>query len=555
MFSMIVIGFIGGILTSLSPCIIPVLPLILSVSGGNKYRPYLVIAGLALSFATITLVGSVAINALHLPQDTVRYVGIAMLICVGLGMIIPKLGGWLQAPFDKLPKAHFLLEKVQGAGGFVVGLALGAVYVPCAGPVLAAITVAAATGQIDATIIALTISFAIGAAIPLLVFALGGNRIGQRVDWVHSHNTAFRRTTGAVVIALAVALAFNAPAAIQRAFPDWTGQAQRALGDKIVTTPQITASSGNLESCRLLGADEAHDCGPLPTFEGLGAWINTADPIDPKSSGKVTLVDFWAYACINCQRANEHITKIYDHYKDYGLEVVGIHAPEYAFERELANVQDAVRTQKIHYPVAQDNEFVTWKNFNNRYWPARYLADHTGTLRQIHEGEGQYAETEMVIRQLLQERDPQVQLPAPVEEGVAENPHEPRSPETYLGNERSKYQWNPAKARGVGENEFTIDSQPDVGFYALEGKWLVEQTSITPKSDNAHIQLNYQAKWVQLVVSGKGTITVKRENGKVETFDVTKDGTVDIIRKDKNDSELVTITPSSGLQLYSFTFG
>ena len=554
MFSMIVIGFIGGILTSLSPCIIPVLPLILSVSGGDKRRPYLVVAGLALSFATITLIGSVAINALHLPQDTVRYVGIALLIFVGLGMIIPKLGGWLQAPFDKLPKAHFLLEKVQGAGGFVVGLALGAVYVPCAGPVLAAITVAAATGQIDATIIALTVSFAVGAAIPLLVFALGGNRIGQRVDWFHSHNTAFRRTAGVVVIALAIALVFNAPAAIQRAFPDWTGEAQRALGDKI-STPEIVATSGNLESCRSLGTEQAHDCGKLPEFAGLGTWINTPTPIDPQSSGKVTLVDFWAYACINCQRANEHITKIYDHYKDYGFDVIGIHAPEYGFERELANVQDAVRAQNINYPVVQDNDFITWKNFNNRYWPARYLADHTGTLRQIHEGEGQYAETEMVIRELLQARDPQIKLPAPVEEGVTENPHEPRSPETYLGNERSKYQWNPAKVRGVGEYSFTSDSEPDVGFYALDGDWLVEKTSITPKSDNAHIQLNYQAKWVQLVVSGKGKITVKRQNGHVETFEVAKDGTIDIIRKDKNDSELVTITPSTGLQLYSFTFG
>ncbi|AKK07213.1 cytochrome c biogenesis protein [Corynebacterium mustelae] len=553
MFSMILIGLIGGILTSLSPCIIPVLPLILAVSAGDKRRPYLVVAGLALSFAIITLIGSVVLNALGLPQDTVRWVGIGLLVLVGLGMIIPAIGRILQAPFDRLPKANFLQSKVQGRGGFAVGLALGAVYVPCAGPVLAAITVAAATGEIDATIIALTISFAVGAAIPLLGFALGGNQIGQRVDWFQKRGNAFRRGAGAVVIALAVALAYDAPAAIQRALPDWTGAAQQALGEKIQAGG--ATAGGSLEACRTLGASEAHDCGDLPKFEGLGEWINTDKPVDPHTSGKVSLVDFWAYACINCQRANEHITKLYDHYKDYGFEVIGVHAPEYAFERELANVKDAVVTQKINYPVVQDNDFVTWKNFNNRYWPARYLADHTGKLRQIHEGEGDYAETEMVIRQLLQDRDPSISLPDPIEKGVEAETREPRSPETYLGAERSKYQWNAVRGERLGEHDFGTGETPELGFYSLAGKWKVAETSITPQSQDAHIELNYQAKWVQLVLSGKGKVTVKRESGETEEFDITEDGSVDIVRKDKNEPELITVIPSEGLELYSFTFG
>lgn len=150
MVSLILIGFIGGVLTSLSPCIIPVLPLVLAVSAGDKRRPYYVVAGMVVSFAAITLSGSIVLNLLGLPQDTVRWVGIGLLVLVGLGMLIPVLGEWVQAPFDRLPRLHALLTKAQGRGGFVVGLALGAVYVPCAGPVLAAITVAAATGAIDA---------------------------------------------------------------------------------------------------------------------------------------------------------------------------------------------------------------------------------------------------------------------------------------------------------------------------------------------------------------------------------------------------------------------
>ena len=177
MVSLILIGLIGGVLTSLSPCIIPVLPLVLAVSAGDKRRPYYVVAGMVVSFAAITLSGSIVLNLLGLPQDTVRWVGIGLLVLVGLGMLIPVLGEWVQAPFDRLPRLHALLTKAQGRGGFVVGLALGAVYVPCAGPVLAAITVAAATGEIDASIIALTIAFAIGAAIPLSMFAQSHERL------------------------------------------------------------------------------------------------------------------------------------------------------------------------------------------------------------------------------------------------------------------------------------------------------------------------------------------------------------------------------------------
>lgn len=531
-FYMIFIGLIGGILTSLSPCIIPVLPLILAVSAGDKRRPYLVTAGLATSFATITLIGSVVLNALGLPQDTVRWVGIGLLVLVGLGMLIPVLGHWIQVPFDKIPRLNI---KTEGRGGFAIGLALGAVYVPCAGPVLAAITVAAATGKIDAGIIALTLSFAVGAALPLLLFALGGNRMG---DWFRAHNVAFRRSAGAVVLVLAVALAFDAPAAIQRLVPDWTGSAQQALGNQINDT----------NSCRSLSPDQAHDCGPLPQFAGLN-WVNS-DPIDPRTSNKVTLVDFWAYACINCQRANEHVTKLYDHYKDYGLDVIGLHAPEYSFEREASNVTAAIEKQNIHYPVAQDNDFTTWKNFENRYWPAHYLADHTGKLRQIHEGEGAYAETEAVVRQLLKERDPNVKLPDPIEDGV-EKQQEPRSPETYLGFARSKYQVN---KQGAGEQDFGVGAPVQLGFYSLSGVWQVDSDGITPVND-AKIELHYQAKWVQLVLSGTGTVTVKRETGAEQTFDITEDGTVDIIRKDTNSSELITVTPSAGLKLYSFTFG
>lgn len=251
------------------------------------------------------------------------------------------------------------------------------------------------------------------------------------------------------MIVLAVAIAFNAPAALQRALPDWTAGVQEQFNASDRTQNAIqqanggggSVGDGSLESCRNSAPDELQDCGQVPAFAGLESWQNTETPVDPRHPAKVngkqsiTLVDFWAYTCINCQRANEHVTKLFDRYRDSGLQVVGVHAPEYAFEHEADNVAAAIRDQGIHYPVAQDNNFTTWQAFNNRYWPAHYLVDHTGKVRQIHGGEGAYAETDRLARELLSAANPGIELPSPVEEGGdssndATSSHQ-RNPETY----------------------------------------------------------------------------------------------------------------------------
>lgn len=425
MWQAIVVGLIGGAVTGISPCILPVLPLVLAVSGGSRSRPYLVVAGLVTSFAATTLLGAAALSALGLPRDTLRWVGIALLVLVGIGMLVPSFYRVLEAPFEKLPRFGSLQQKARGKGGFVVGLAMGVVYVPCAGPVLAAITVAAASDRVDARLVAMTLGFAVGAAAPLLAFAVGGNRVGERVDFFHRHDRAIRVVAGVVVLAMAAAIATNAPERIQRALPDYTAGVQETLGEKV----DAPSSSGSLKDCRKADPARLSDCGAVPAL-AEGTWLG-GGPVDPRTAG-VTLVDFWAYACINCQRANEHVTKLYDAYRDAGLTVVGVHSPEYAFEHETANVERAMAEQGIHYPVVQDNEFATWHNFDNRYWPAHYLVDAHGTVRQIHEGEGAYAETESLVRELLTQANPHVVLPDPVEDGVqAAAPSAPsRNPET-----------------------------------------------------------------------------------------------------------------------------
>ena len=526
MLSTLFIGFTGGLITGISPCILPVLPLVLAVSGGSRWRPWQVVGGLVTSFSLVTLFATTLLNSLGLPADILWKVGIVLLVLVGLGMVFPRVQEILEWPFQKLPKAGSLQSKARGKGGFVVGLAMGVVFVPCAGPVLAAISVAGATGTVDAHILALCLSFALGVAIPLLAFALGGNEMEKRVDAFRSHQRGVRITAGVVVIAMAGAISLGAPAWLQQKLPS------------------INADATPVEQ-----AARTAEGTPVPAFAGLTGWFNTDAPVDPRTSGKVTLIDFWAHACVNCQRTNPPLTTLHAHYKDYGLDIVGIHAPEYAFEHEAANVRRAAREQGIEYPVAQDNDFATWKNFGNRYWPAHYVVDKHGMLRQSHHGEGDYAETERLIRELLLERDPSIELPEPIETADANSA--PRSPETYLGTARAQYFAN-ADYR-VGTHQFTMN-EPPLGQYSLGGTWTLAAQPITA-GPHARLRLNYRAAWVQLVASGQGTVRVHRADGSVRTFDITEDGTVDLVREPDNHTETIELEVSEGLSLYSFTFG
>lgn len=593
MLELISIGLIGGLVTGISPCILPVLPIVLAVTGDGRRRPWLVALGIAVSFTAITLLGATVLAALGLPRDTIRWVGVALLVAVGIGMIIPRIGDWLEAPFARIRMPQFVQERSQRAGsGFGVGLALGAIYVPCAGPVLAAVTVAGATGEIGWGTLALAVSFATGACTPLFFFALAGSRLAGRARLVRKHRVGMSRAAGALVLCLAIAIAADAPQALQRALPDWTSGVQESLtADSGVrealaraqgeSNPAGSAGSGSLGGCRQQAGAVLRDCGEVPAFAGLTDWFNTDTPVDPANPARiggrqsVTLVDFWAYACINCQRAGTHLTALYDRYRDYGLQVVGVHAPEYAFEHEPANVRQAAADAGIHYPVALDNEFRTWNAFGNRYWPAHYLVDAAGRVRQVHEGEGGYAETEQLVRQLLEQANPGIVLPELVEAGgdgagagagdgagggagagtgagaaIATD----RNPETYLGTDRAEYVSGAVGAYRSGRHDFP-DVQPERGHFALVGPWQLEAQSISPAGPGARIRLDYRAARVQLVASGSGTLQVRDGDGAQRAVPVRRAGTIDLVRESASRDGLLDIEVPAGVQLYSFTFG
>ena len=563
--SLVVIGLLGGLITGISPCVLPVLPVILLSAGAqgargdggdekggdggfaSRFHPYLVVTGLVVSFTVFTLLGSTLLSLLHLPQDLIRWIGIVMLALIGLGMMVPKVMEILERPFARFQRFG---GSKNPSNGFLLGLVLGAAYVPCAGPVLAAVAVAGATGRIGADTVALAVSFAVGTAIPLLAFALAGRGITERIQAFRTRQRAIRVTAGVVMLGLAVALVLDVPAALQRRLPDYTASLQARTDDLL----HGDSSSG---PCRP-GAATLGDCGPLPAIDGAVAWINTpgGQPLTQQSrAGKVTLVDFFAYSCINCQRSVPGIEKLYETYAASGLQVIGVHSPEYAFEKEVDNVRGGVKRLGITYPVAVDSNLTTWTNFDNHYWPAHYLADAQGNVRQTHVGEGGEAATEKLVRELLMQANPKVSLPAPVFSEAKDDAgtNSPRTPETYLGSDRAS-----GFAQGTlqkGQHAFSFPSSLQADTFALDGTWTVEPQSIAPVGGKGRLRLSYRGKQVNLVVSGEGDLTWA-VNGKTRTTHVSGvPNGMELVHTEEVGSGELELEASPGLQLYSFTFG
>ncbi len=578
MYTVALIGFVGGLITGISPCILPVLPVVF-FSGAQSSRdegdtdtdapderprkrfaeasrPYRVIAGLVVSFATVTLVGSSLLSLLRLPQDTFRWAGLIVLTTIGVGLIFPAVERLLEKPFSRLPMRQVGSNK----SGFGLGLALGVLYVPCAGPVLAAIVVAGATGEIGLQTVALTVSFALGAALPLLIFALAGRRIVERVSAFRRRQRGIRIAGGVMMIGLAVALVFDVPAALQRAIPDYTGSLQDSVGgaDDLTSRLQlggiVTDENRELSNCDD-GAEQLQNCGRAPALSGISEWFNTPGGAPLRLDdlrGKVVLIDFWAYSCINCQRSIPHVVDWYNRYRSSGLEVIGVHTPEYAFEKVPSNVADAAKRLDISYPIALDPSFSTWTAYRNSYWPAQYLIDASGTVRHIEFGEGGYANSERLIRELLTQGRPGVALPESSERGDT-TPTDPTTPETYLGVGKV-VNFAGGGSYEAGTGDFTASADQAADTFALNGRWTLDYQGATAVADSS-VSLRYRAKNVFIVVGGTGDMRVTRD-GVTSTVLIDGPPTLHrIVSTDDNRSGQVNVSVPAGVQVFSFTYG
>jgi cytochrome c biogenesis protein CcdA/thiol-disulfide isomerase/thioredoxin len=573
MLSLALIGLLGGLITGISPCILPVLPVIFfsgTQSSGPQSaddgavavktkpevgRPYRVIGGLVLSFSLVTLVGSALLSLLHLPQDAIRWIALAALVAIGLGLIFPRFEQLLERPFARIPQKQITTR----AGGFGLGLALGVLYVPCAGPVLAAIVVAGATANIGLPVVVLTLAFAVGTAVPLLFFALAGQRVTQRISAFRRRQRQIRVTAGVVTLLLAVALVFNLPAALQRAIPDYTSSLQNKVGGEEQLQQKlggiVNDQNKELANCTS-DSTQLQNCGAAPELKGITAWLNTSGdkPIDLKTlRGKVVLIDFWAYSCINCQRAIPHVEGWYKAYHDDGFEVIGVHTPEYAFEKVTGNVRQGAADIGITYPIALDNSYSTWTNYRNKYWPAEYLIDASGVVRHVSFGEGDYDGTEELIRQLISNARPKAVLP-PAVDAPDTTPQSGLTPETYFGVGKM-VNYAGGGVYDAGQADFTFPATLPNDTFALQGPWALDYQGATADSDASSIKLNYYAKNVYIVVGGTGSLTVMRD-GKATTVPVSGPPTShQIVAGNDAARGLLDVRSSKGLQVFSFTYG
>ncbi len=523
----------------------------------RRRRPFAVVGGLVLSFAVFTLIGSWLLSLLGLPQDLLRWIGLVVLGLVGLGLIVPAVGEWLERPFARLAGGR----RQSNAGGFVLGLSLGLVFVPCAGPVLAAIAVVSANHRYDFSSIVLTAAFALGVAVPLLVFAVLGQRLAERMRSVRTRAATARRVIGAVLVVTALVIGLNLTDGLQRAVPGYTNALQSHIESNASATQALGRVTGNVVSGALATCTPEspvlQQCGRAPALAGISHWLNT--PGDRPLSlaglrGRVVLVDFWTYSCINCQRTLPHVEAWNRAYAADGLTVIGVHTPEFAFEHVTSNVAQAASQLGVHYPIAQDNNYTTWNAYKNNYWPAEYLIDASGTIRHVDFGEGQYGQTESFIRRLLVAADPKVHLPPPTD--VADlTPNEPTTPESYLGYQHETP--NLADETVVEDQmaPYHAPSTVPADEYAYGGNWSIGGEASTAGT-GATLQLAFQAKDVYLVLGGSGTVHVSVNGKPTRTVTVAGEPRLyQLVGSPTSEQALLSLAVSPGVQAYDFTFG
>ena len=537
----------AGIITAISPCVFPVLPILFAGGGsGGRRRPFAIIAGLVTSFATFTLFATWILRQLHLPQDFLRNLAIALLFLLAATLVFPQLGMLLERPLAALSRRR---PGRDLGGGFLLGATLGLVFVPCAGPVLAAITANAARVQFGWKTVLVTVAYSLGAAGPMLAVAALGEDVTRRLR----ANAAHVRTALGVVMALAaLAIVFDADRKLQTWFPNYTNFFQSKVEHNSVARKELVKLQGSkspFASSKAGPLAGLEDLGAAPGFAGIESWLNSKPLTLAGLRGKVVLVDFWTYSCINCLRTLPHLEAWDARYRRAGLVIVGVHTPEFAFEHVVSNVRAAMRRLGVRYPVAIDNGYKTWDAYGNDAWPAEYLIDRSGHVREIKKGEGDYGGTERTIRALLGE--PAGAQLASVKD---ETPQHLTTPESYLGWQRlQRYAGSPVTPDREARYSFPKALPPDSIAYA--GRWMVEGQRIVA-GRGARLRLRFFAQNVYLVLGGRGLLEV-RVNGKpVRTVRIGGISRLYTLLRYKAEREgLLELRFTPGISAYAFTFG
>jgi cytochrome c biogenesis protein CcdA/thiol-disulfide isomerase/thioredoxin len=539
---LLLIGFLGGIVTAISPCVLPVLPVLLA-GGASGRKPLRIVAGLVASFGVFTLFASWLLRQLGLPQDLLRNLAIALLFVMAGVLLLPRAALLLEQGLSFFSR----LRPAKAGGGFFLGATLGLVFVPCAGPFLAAITTAAARENFGGRTIAATFAYAAGAAIPMLLIARGGREVARRI---RMHAERLRIASGTIVALVAVGLVFHFDDRLAQLTPGYTTFLQNKIEQSSAAKRELAKVRGGGQplTVKTTPADGLPNYGVAPALHPDGVWINTKPLTLKQLRGKVVLIDFWTYSCINCLRTLPHLKAWDATYGDKGLVIIGVHTPEFAFEHVSSNVRSAVQRLGIRYPVVQDNQFKTWDNYANQYWPAEYLIDRSGNVRHTHFGEGEYPQTESLIRRLLAVKGKRArQFPDMT-------PTEVMTPETYLGYARiGNYAGTPIVPDKP--TRYTFANNLISNAFSYDGTWDVASEESTAIRD-ARLRLNFEAKDVYLVLGGRGTVQVLIDGQHTKTLRVDAQKLYTVRGSNTRASNaLLELRFSPGVQAYSFTFG
>jgi cytochrome c biogenesis protein CcdA/thiol-disulfide isomerase/thioredoxin len=503
------LAFVGGILTIVSPCILPVLPFVFARADQPFRRSGLpLLAGMAVTFALVAAVATFAGAWVVRANQIGRILAMVIFGVLGLALLFPGIAEFLSRPFVRLG------GRVQGQGNekpsigrsLLLGVSTGLLWAPCAGPILGLILTGAAIEGASAHTAFLLVAFAAGAGCSLGVALLAGNKVFALMKRSLGTEEWIRRGLGVAVLVGVVAIASGWDTGILRrvSLASTAGLEQR-LVDRFrpvayargVQPPD--GSSAATEQIQL--ANE----GPLPSLDGAVGWLNSAPLTRDSLKGKVVLVDFWTYSCINCLRAIPYVEAWSEKYKDDGLVVIGVHTPEFAFEKDRSNVSKAVQDLKITYPVAIDSNYAIWKAFNNEYWPAHYFIDAQGQIRYHHFGEGEYDKSEEVIQQLLKEKNANlkasgiVQVTASGAQAAADL-GDVQSPETYIGYARQENYVSPEKIKQDAPGVYTAPGHLDINNWGLAGKWDVGSERAMLLAAPGKIVFRFHARDLHLVL-------------------------------------------------------
>jgi cytochrome c biogenesis protein CcdA/thiol-disulfide isomerase/thioredoxin len=499
-------SFLAGFATILAPCIWPLLPLVLSVSStGGKRKPFGLTLGVMTSFSIFTLFVSYLERFLHIDPNVFRLIAVIIIGLLGLSLLFPSLGAkfevWINNMLQPLQNRLQGNNQNQGfGGGYIAGFSIGLVWAPCAGPILATIATLAATQSVNFQVILVTLSYALGLGIPLFLVSLGGSFLFTRMRKFTQYTGRLQQVFGVVMICVALLIYTNYDKTIQlkilEAFPSY-GNLFNGLETNKTVSAQLDALKGVSPSSAAETTDgKLADMGPAPEFTGITQWLNSQPLTLAQLKGKVVLVDFWTYSCINCLRTLPNNKAWYQQYGPDNFVLIGVHTPEFAFEKKTFNVQKALKQFNITYPVAQDNDYKTWNAYKNEYWPAEYLIDAKGHIRKADFGEGEYDKMDAAIRQLLAEAGHPVQAAAALV--LAQGIGYDQTPESYLGTDRLERFSSPEKPVD-GLQTYSLPVSLASHHIAYQGAWTLSDEAAQPAQGSA-LEIQFTADKVYLVL-------------------------------------------------------